>query len=465
MTLGLHYAARSHIGLVREGNEDSAYAGPRLLAVADGMGGHAAGEVASAAVIATLTPLDEARTGVATGVADGVDLVDALRSSALAANEHLRRLVAADPALEGMGTTLTAVLSAGDRVALLHVGDSRAYLLRDDHLQQITRDHTLVQALIDEGRITPEEATTHPQRSLVTRALDGRAGLELDLSVHDARVGDRYLLCSDGLTGPVPSLSALASALGGGPPQEAVDRLVSLALRGGGPDNITVLVADVVPEDPAISATPVLAGAAASAPAVRPVDGQGEMTPNRENNLSTNKLSTASLVAPAGQAPATDAPPVPLRQSGPRGHRRLALVSLALTVVSLLVVGAGWAYVRNQVYVGADGGRVAVFRGVRGTIAGFPLATLDRTTTIEVHRLSALAATQVDQGIVTENRSTAALIVTRLTEQAAEPCPTSTPRASSAPAPGSASAGPTATPSPAAPSTATTLQSVCPAQP
>ncbi|MCW2681462.1 MAG: protein serine/threonine phosphatase, partial [Frankiales bacterium] len=238
MTLSLRFAARSHTGLLREGNEDSVYAGPRILAVADGMGGHAAGEVASAVAIAAIAHLDEDDPGS--------DLLDTLRSSAVSANDHLRDMVAGDPGLDGMGTTLTAFLFAGSRLGMLHIGDSRAYLLRDGVLTQITHDHTLVQTLVDEGRISEEEATTHPQRSLITRALDGRQGIEPDLSVREVRQGDRYLLCTDGLTGPVGRLETLQEALGIEDPQETCDRLVQLALRGGGPDNVTVIVADVV---------------------------------------------------------------------------------------------------------------------------------------------------------------------------------------------------------------------------
>ncbi|MDP9221096.1 MAG: protein phosphatase 2C domain-containing protein, partial [Actinomycetota bacterium] len=189
MSLTLRYAARSDVGLLRDGNEDSLYAGPRLLAVADGMGGHAAGEVASAVTIAALAPLDED--------VPGADLLAALRTGVESANSQLREMVSADPALEGMGTTLTALLWAGARLGLVHVGDSRAYLLRDGELHQITHDHTLVQTLIDQGRIRPEEADAHPQRSMLTRVLDGRGDTAADLSVREARAGDRYLLCTD----------------------------------------------------------------------------------------------------------------------------------------------------------------------------------------------------------------------------------------------------------------------------
>ena len=390
MTLGLRYAARSHVGLVRDGNEDAAYAGPRLLAVADGMGGHAAGEVASAVVIAALAPLDLLVDS--DHVED--DLVGALRRSALTANKQLRDLVAGDPTLEGMGTTLTALLSVGDRLALLHIGDSRAYLLRDSELSQITHDHTLVQTLIDEGRITSEEAATHPQRSLVTRAIDGRSAIDLDLSLLEARLGDRYLLCSDGLTGPVPGLELLTEALQEGLPQEATDRLVSLALRGGGPDNVTVVVADVVELDHPPLAEPVLTGAATAPPAVPPAAEDAEV---------------AEVAVTGG------------------GRRRLLLLATGALLVVVLAAGSGWRYVRAQYYVGVQQGRVAVFQGVRGSFAGVALSRLEETTAVEIGRLSALAASQVNRGIVAADRTTADQIVARLAREADGFCPTAAP--------------------------------------
>jgi len=236
-TLGIRYAVRSDIGLHRERNEDSAYAGARLLAVADGLGGHAGGEVASAAAIDALKPLDaELPAG---------ELLNALEHAVHQANESLQHIVQDDPSLKGLGTTLTAMLWSGSQLALVHIGDSRAYLLRDRELFQITHDHTLVQTLVDEGRITLAEAASHPQRSLLLRAIDGKQP-EPDLQLHDAKAGDRYLLCSDGLHGVVSTeqlrqvLSALAD------PEDVVRQLVDLAIQGGGPDNITCVVADVV---------------------------------------------------------------------------------------------------------------------------------------------------------------------------------------------------------------------------
>jgi len=258
MTLALRYAVRSDVGLLREGNEDSAFAGPHLLAVADGMGGHAAGEVASAATITTIAPLDDARN-------IGPDLVGALADAVAMANLRLQELIISDPAIEGMGTTLTALLWADGYAALCHIGDSRAYRLRNGQFLQITHDHTLVQSLVDEGKITEDDVATHPHRSLLLRALDGRTVAEPDLTQLETLPGDRYLLCSDGLSGVVTE-HTLHQTLGSiRDPDKAALQLVELAIRGGGPDNITCIVADVM--DTQASAvpptwTPVLAGAA-----------------------------------------------------------------------------------------------------------------------------------------------------------------------------------------------------------
>ena len=255
----LRYAVRSDVGLLEEGNEDSAYAGPHLLAVADGMGGHAAGEVASAVAISALTDLD--------GDLPANELHVALAEAVTRANQILRDMAAADPSLRDMGTTLTAMLWSGTRVALCHIGNSRAYRLSGGEFGQITHDHTLVQSLVDDGRISPDEAATHPQRLRLLRALDGSDGIEPDLSVYEARVGDRYLLCSDGLSGMVSELNLHRTLAGVAEPVDAVLQLIELAIRGGGPANITCIVADVVDRATAAqppSEVPVLAGAAAS---------------------------------------------------------------------------------------------------------------------------------------------------------------------------------------------------------
>src|SRR5215472_16516067 len=241
MTLALRYTVRSDVGLLRDGNEDSAYAGPHLLAIADGMGGHAAGEVASAVAIATLAPLD--------GDTSGTDMLGALAEAVADANSELHQIALADPATEGMGTTLTALLWSGDEFALCHIGDSRGYLLRDGEFHQITHDHTLVQSLVDEGRLTPEAAASHPQRSLVMRALQSSIPAEPDLALMKANVGDRYLLCSDGLSDVVSDETVQKTLVDLDDLDEAVSQLIDLAIRSGGPDNITCVLADVIDTD------------------------------------------------------------------------------------------------------------------------------------------------------------------------------------------------------------------------
>ncbi|MFE7166116.1 MerR family transcriptional regulator [Streptomyces sp. NPDC057616] len=228
--LQLRYCAHSDRGRVRTANQDTAYAGARLLAVADGFG--PAGAPASSAAVRALRFLD--REELPAG-----DVLNVLEDAVRGAAEAVR------DATEGSGdngTTLTALLWTGSRLALVHIGDSRVYLLRDRALFRITHDHTVVQSLIDEGRLTPEEATAHPQRSLLLRALGTG---EPDLRLRDAEPGDRYLLCSDGLPAVLPD-AGIRELLAAGTPDEAVAALVDAANEAGGPDNVSCVVADVV---------------------------------------------------------------------------------------------------------------------------------------------------------------------------------------------------------------------------
>ncbi|NJC67120.1 serine/threonine-protein phosphatase [Planosporangium flavigriseum] len=261
MSIVLRFGARSDRGAVRPANQDSAYVGPRLLVIADGMGGMAAGDLASRLTIVALAPLD--RLAATRALEDPNDtLVDSLQAVAEDANRRIRDEVAANPALDGMGTTLTAVLLAGGKISMVHVGDSRAYRLRDGELQQVTKDDTYVQMLLDEGAIGPDEAAAHPHRSVVTRALQGRQ-VEARYSVRPAVIGDRYLLCSDGLSEAV-SADAIAAALKGLPdPQACADQLVAMALHAGATDNVTVIVGDVVEAETGSEQQPGVLGAAA----------------------------------------------------------------------------------------------------------------------------------------------------------------------------------------------------------
>lgn len=239
MTLKLRSVAVTDRGLIRSANQDAVHAGQWLLTVADGMGGMAAGDLASAIAIEAIAPLD-----VATGD-DG--LIDALAHAVDVASGRIRAAVVEDPTREGMGTTLTALLfsDAGSTLALAHVGDSRAYLLRGGTLEQVTKDDTFVQMLVDQGVITAEEATNHPRRAVVTQALQGES-VAPAYSTMVPRVGDRWLLCSDGLSNVVREGTLAETLTTYADLESCAHRLIDLALRAGGPDNITVVVADVV---------------------------------------------------------------------------------------------------------------------------------------------------------------------------------------------------------------------------
>jgi len=416
MTLALRYAVRSDVGLLREGNEDSAYAGPHLLAVADGMGGHAAGEVASAATIEAMSALDvEEPSG---------DLLGVLANAVATANMRLQEMILSDPATEGMGTTLTALLWADGQAALCHIGDSRAYLLRDGQFYQITHDHTLVQSLVDEGRITEDDVATHPQRSLLLRALDGRTLADPDLSTHETMIGDRYLLCSDGLSGVVTEQTLHQALSSVRDPDKAALQLVELALKGGGPDNITCIVADVVDlQNTAVppSRVPVMAGAASTGsppprsatrpntPATRaarvrktapqqavPDDedwaggDRGGVT-GRFQRLDADGAPAASQRGShrAGQRPDDDDEDYGRGRRGVR--RRWPIVTTLLVVLILALAGgifASWQWVQGKYYIGADGDDVAIYHGINSSIFGMSLSSLQRNTGLPVARLS-----------------------------------------------------------------------------
>ncbi|MEU6642230.1 protein phosphatase 2C domain-containing protein [Saccharomonospora sp. NPDC046836] len=240
--LEFHYAVGSDVGRRRSGNEDSAYATPRLLAVADGMGGHAAGEVASAIAVEAMADLDKRLTD---RDHEELDLLRELDEGVADAAARLNERVSADPDLAGMGTTLTAMLWDGSTFGLAHIGDSRGYLLRAGELRRLTRDHTMVQSLVDEGRMPAELAATHPGRSVLIRALMAGTPTEADLSLHTAEPGDRYLLCSDGLTDVTPDEEIGTLLSSAATPEEAVAQLIERANEAGGPDNITCVVAFV----------------------------------------------------------------------------------------------------------------------------------------------------------------------------------------------------------------------------
>ncbi|RCV50951.1 Stp1/IreP family PP2C-type Ser/Thr phosphatase [Marinitenerispora sediminis] len=408
MTIALRYAAYSDVGCLREGNEDSAYAGPYLLAVADGMGGHAGGEIASAIAIATLMPLDDD--------VPGNEMVASLEQAVEQANGRLSQRVREEPRLENMGTTLTAMLWSGARMALIHIGDSRAYLLRGGEFSQITHDHTLVQTLVDEGKITEDEVATHPQRSLLLRALDGRSQVDPDVSVREAQVGDRYLLCSDGLSGVVSPETIRETLAGEANVDAAARRLIDLANRGGGPDNITAVVADVIdtatdPKGP--TAAPAVVGAA---------DQRREplMTPDtpagRAQGLARGSGDTAEMDRIPAASPDDDEPQPATKKWWP--------MVLTFLVIVALVAGAGFyfgqRYLNSQYFIGPSGDEtnVAVYQGINTDIAGYSLAEQVEDTGIRLDLLPENERSAVTATIPLDSREQADSRVADLREKA-----------------------------------------------
>jgi protein phosphatase len=450
VTLHLRYAARSDVGLIREGNEDSGYAGPALLMVADGMGGHAAGELASAIAVATVADLDVHPPNPG-------EVLSALGDAIGEVGEEISGVITADPDLTGMGTTVTGIYWLGERIAVVHVGDSRAYLLRDGELNQITHDHTYVQTLVDAGRITEEEAMIHPRRSLLMRALDGMNPVEADLSVREARHGDRYMLCTDGLSGVVTN-DEIAGLLSSGDPTGSVTRLVDLALERGAPDNVTVVIADVVeiaeaaPDVPIIEETfaPVVVGAAGEPrvrirlPGVRfPDDAQPD--PDRPEApapvlggppTEPQPLIDAEIVVPAALAAQRKSDEEQERQARSRSRRRPWVVAGVVILVAAVLVGAGFAIARSwlgsQWFVAVNGsagtGTVGVYRGVQGTLVGVPLSNLWSDSGLQVGTLPYFDQELVSKSIPAANEVDAQRIVTELQVRAAQ-CKTLQPPA------------------------------------
>lgn len=374
MTLHFHSAARSETGFHRTGNEDAGWAGENLLVVADGMGGHVAGEVASAVAVASVAPLDgriDARLGG--------DEAGGLLSSALSeAEDRIRAMVEADPELKGMGTTMTALLLHQDRVHLLHVGDSRAYRLRAGALEQLTHDHTVVQELIDRGELTERQAEHHPSRAMMTQALTGSRILDPLRTSIDVEPGDRFLVCSDGLSGVV-SAEQLRLGLAALTPADAVNTLVALAHDAGAPDNVTVIVADVVSSATRVLDQPAL-GAARQLPRM----------PTFNNRLAIPRLPRWTPVLLAG-----------------------AILGLVLMVLAV------WGWSQTQYYVASDQGRVAIYQGLAQPIGPLHFSSLHQRSDVDVQSLPVFERSQVERAITAASLGDAQRIVDRLEERAA----------------------------------------------
>jgi serine/threonine protein phosphatase PrpC len=434
LAIALRYAARSDVGLVRQVNQDSGYAGPHLLVVADGMGGHAAGDVASSIAIGEIVGLD----GDSHGSDDALDLLaQALHS----ANSELQQAIGRQPELQGMGTTVTALLRTGNKIAVAHIGDSRAYLLRDGTFTQITHDHSFVQSLVDEGRITEEEAEGHPQRSLVTRVLTGQHDDEPDLAVREARIGDRYLLCSDGLSGFVARdtiQEVLEQAM---PPGRTADRLVELAMRAGAPDNVTCIIGDVVDLDKEQAPPPTaheVVGAAA----------ERKVTATRAIPV-TPAAKAAALARHASGLDveeATDEESIRLAEEGPSSRRLRWLKGLSLVLVLAILAGGGYAaygWSQRQYYVGEAKGHVAIFQGVSQNIGPWELSHPIQESDIALSDLPDFYRGKVDATLSSANVQDSRRLVTDLRVQALQ-CQTTRAAGGTC---GSSSGAPTSSPS------------------
>lgn len=401
MPLSFSYAARSDVGMVRSENQDSGYAGPRLLAMADGMGGHAGGDIASSVAIGALADLD----GEALGSAEASK---ALLQRITAANDEIAEMVKADPSLHGMGTTLIAILRSQNKLVLAHIGDSRAFLAREGTLTQITKDHSFVQSLVDEGRITEDEAMGHPQRSLVTRVLTGQEDDEPDVTVREARVGDRYLIASDGLTDYVAGDTIAEIVTAGEPPSRTAERLVELALKAGAPDNVTIVVGDVVDTSRATdtpSQPQIVGAAAARTRGTRPIP----VTPaakaaalSREATGTTDNDDDVTL--------AEEGPP----RSGPLRWLRRAAVALLV----LLVIGGGlyaaYDWSQRQYFVGAHDGKVAIFQGVSQDLGPVSLSHVRTTSDVVVADLPDFYRAKVEATVAKDTLQDAQSLVDQL---------------------------------------------------
>jgi protein phosphatase len=393
--------AKTDVGRTRQGNEDSYFEGTTVFAVADGMGGHQAGEVASEMALRPIAALDGREFD------EPREATDALREAIESANSTVSDEARTNPDHAGMGTTLTAVLVRDGRLHLAHVGDSRAYLLRgDEDIDQHTTDHTLVEQLVQEGRLSRDEISTHPQRSVITRAIGVDADVEVDtLAPLVLQPGDQVLLCSDGLTGPVDdtAIAGILTSVADG--DEAVKQLIDEANANGGPDNITVVL---------LRAGDGHGGAAG--------DGQGgeaataaiaAVEPPRPN-ISIRTRPPES----EGHDWARDFSRYGDRNVGEDSERRgwvkriLALVTGLVILAAVLAVG-GWLVLSRAFFLGDLDGNVAIFNGLPEEVAGVELYRLREETDVPVDSLSPMTQQRVREGLTVASMSEAEAVVAR----------------------------------------------------
>ncbi len=401
-------AAVSHVGKVRSNNQDSGYAGSHLFLVADGMGGHAGGDVASAIAVTRIAETDREYTSPN-------DAEFALQAALLAANALLAETVFEHGELTGMGTTVSGILRVGNQVALAHIGDSRIYRFRSGVLEQITADHTFVQRLVDSGRITPEEAAVHPRRSVLMRVLgDVDASPEIDTAVLDTQIGDRWLLCSDGLSSYVPEERIAAVLASGGRTGDTADRLVKESLDQGAPDNVTVVLVDIDESGSSAHVPPITVGSAASPLSF---DGDSARRALRLPSLLLHPLKATQPDDSHFEPESDDFLNALIVEDRRRARRRRItwLVFVGVVVATVIAVAIlGYNFTQRHFFVGAQDGRVAIFQGVQQDIGPIPLSHVFEETTIELTDLPLFQRQQVEATINADDLTDAHRIVDQL---------------------------------------------------
>lgn len=443
MPLQLRYVAHSEIGLIRKNNQDSGYASPHLLVVADGMGGAAAGDLASAVAIDSMRKID--------GPSTGEHMLEVLAGAIHEANDKIAELVESDLSLDGMGTTVTGAMFDGVGLGLAHIGDSRAYLYRDGHLERLTHDHTWVQSLVDDGKISESEAAMHPHRSLLLKVLNGQPTNDPDLTMVPVKLGDRLMFCSDGVCGLIDD-DMIEAGLQLSDINDALRRLVVESLNEGGIDNITVIVADVV--ESGGNDDLLVLGAASE----QPIRAPG--APRRQ--LQEDEAIEETLVTRLADFETT--PDDEERYSPQAPHhgriRRPVIGVLVLVLVVVAGLGMAYAWTRTQYFVGADRDNVAIFQGLSESIPGLSLSRVYEVQQLTVGELPPFYQEQVRARIDVPSLDSARATVAELGE-AAKRCtpqpttsarPSASPRSKPSPTPSKKTGG-KPTPQPSAPAT------------
>ncbi|WP_223693093.1 PP2C family protein-serine/threonine phosphatase [Leifsonia poae] len=406
-------AAVSHIGKIRANNQDSGYAGRDLFVVADGMGGHAGGDVASAIAVTRIREADKE-------YASASEAEFALQSALIAANSLLAETVFEHPELTGMGTTVSALIRVGDQIALAHIGDSRIYLFRDGALKQVSTDHTFVQRLVDSGRITEEEAMVHPRRSVLMRVLgDVDASPEIDTWTLDTRPGDRWLICSDGLSGVVKHDELQAALASRDAPRQVAEKMVRLSLDAGAPDNVTIVlldVADVAPGE--VMKDPITVGSASA-----PLAFGGEAKPtSRTTRLPSLRLHPIRpATGPTHFEPQSEDYLDELIEEDQRRVRRRKLTWLIGVIVLVVAIALaalfGYEWTQSRYFVGASpSGNVAVFQGVQQSLGPISLSHVYEESSVRLDNLPSYDKQLVEQTINADTLQSARSIVEQLSD-------------------------------------------------